>query len=74
MPQFDFVSNYYIIQIFFFFFFAFYLLFSMALNGVYKFIIILKINKEKNNILENSKKTLTLMLKLKKYWYLKNFK
>lgn len=67
MPQFDVISNYYIIQIFFVFFLVFYIFFAMALNGIYKFINVLKINKKKNNILVDSKKMLNLMLKLKKF-------
>ena len=74
MPQFDVISNYYLIQIFSIFFLVFYIFFAMVLNGIYKFINILKINKRKNNILVDSRKMLNLMLKLKKFWYLKNFK
>jgi len=74
LPQFDIVSNYYIIQIFSIFFLVFYIFFTIALNGIYKFINVIKINKRKNNILVDSKKMLKLMLKLKKFWYLKNFK
>ena len=74
MPQFDVISNYYLIQIFSIFFLVFYIFFAMVLNGIYKFINILKINKRKNNVLVDSRKMLNLMLKLKKFWYLKNFK
>jgi len=74
LPQFDIISNYYVIQIFSIFFFACYILMIIALNGIFKFVNLPKVEKIKNNMFYSSGNMLILMSKLKKFWYLKNFK
>ena len=74
MPQFDVFSNFYIIQIFFVFFLIFYVFCCLIWSSFYKYTIILKINKEQYAMCQSNKKLLQLMLKIKKFWYLKNFK
>ena len=66
MPQFDMISNYYILQLFFLFFFLFYVFFSLTLNSLYKFIFVTKIIKEQEDSVNKILKHLHVLVKLKK--------
>ena len=74
MPQFDFVSNYFLLIIFFLFFVFYLILMIVCLNSLYKYIHILRVNKEQIQSIKTSLKFLEIQKKKKKMWYAYNKK
>lgn len=74
MPQFDFVSNYFLLIIFFIFFIFYLIIMYISLNSLYKYIYVLKVNEEQLKANKESLKLLKIQMEKKKLWYAYNKK